>query len=484
MLGNKMYDVIIIGGGVVSSFVARNLAKYKLKTLVLEKGNDVGSGTTMANSALIHSGYDPLPNTNKAKFNVLGNKMIEQICLELDVPLGKIGSLTISFNEEEKEILEQLKRRSEINGVETRIIERAEIIEMEPNINKDVLRALYAPTCYICDPFNLCAHAFENALDNGVILKLNEEVIDIIKEDEYFVIKTIKETYKSKVVINCAGLYSDKIARMIEDIDWEITPKKGQYYVLDKMIKPLVKHTIFPLPSKNGKGMLITPTTGGNYLLGPSSEVTNIDDLNTDKEMLNIIKTNVLKMVPSINFNDQIRVFSGLRATSSLHDFIIEPSKKYKTFINIGGIDSPGLASACAIGEYVVEQLVKDVLPLSKNENYNPYIKKYIKVIALPVYERNALIKQNPKYGNIVCNCEKISEGEIRDLFKRSLKPTSIKSVKKRCKAGFGKCQGGFCQSKIIDIISDELNIKKTDVLYDEIGSNVLTKRLKEGKDD
>lgn len=479
-----MKDVIVIGAGVIGAFIARNLSRYNLDVLIIDKENDVGNETSNANSAIIHSGYDPKPNTNKAKFNVLGNKMIEQICNELDVHLGKIGSLTLAFNEEEEKELQNLKIRADINGVNAYIIDKEEILKMENNINDNVRKALYAPNTYIVDTFNLCAHAIENALDNGVNLVLNEEVISIKEMNNYFIIKTNKNIYESKIVINAAGLGSEKIARMIEDVSWHIIPRKGQYYVLDHFSPTFLNHILFPMPSKVGKGVLLTPTTSMNYLIGPSNEICDIDDNSTDDLALEDIKQKASRMVKNIPFNETVRVFAGIRATNSTGDFIIEHSKCNENFINVAGIDSPGLASSTAIGEYVVKEMVAKLIILKEKDNYNPYIRKYIEMRALNNEMKNEMIKRDEDFGEIICLCEKITLGEIKDLFTRSLKPTSVKAIKKRCRAGFGKCQSGFCQSKILKIISSSLSIPLNEVNYDKENSSILLKRLKEEKND
>ena len=311
----QIHDVLIIGAGVTGTMIARELSKYKLDTVIIDKSNDAGNLTSSANSAIIHSGYDPEPGTNKAKFNVLGNKMYPQIVKDLDVEYIPCGSLTIALEEEQLEILKDLKERSKINGVEVELLNKEEVLKLEPNINPEVKGALYAPTAGVIDPFNLVVHAMENAIDNGVAFLRNHEVKDIKKENDYFVVKTNKEDLYARVVINAAGVKADKIASMIEDIDWAITPRKGEYYLLDHYKEGLVNRTIFPLPSKKGKGILVSITSSGNYIVGPSSEFADPDDVSTDAPTLANIKASASLMVPSIPFKETIRVFSGLRAT-------------------------------------------------------------------------------------------------------------------------------------------------------------------------
>lgn len=480
-----MFDVIVIGAGIIGSMIARNLAKYRLNVLVLEKENDVGNVTTMANSAIVHSGYDPEPNSLKAKMNVVGNKMFDQICKDLDVNFGLVGSLTIALYNEQIETLNQLAKRAEKNGVEVKILTAEEVKKLEPNINPSVKAALFAPTCGIVDPFNLCVHAMENACDNGILLHLGEEVIDINDLKSYFLIKTNKSIYETKIVINAAGLHSKEITEMIEPVNWSITPRKGEYYVLDHYAPGLVNHVIFPLPSVKGKGILVTMTTSGNYLVGPSSEqVEDDDDFSCDALTLSNVKKSAVEMVPTIPFNQVIRVFAGLRATCTRHDFIIEHAKTNANFIILGGIESPGLASSPAIADYVVEKMVRNLIDLNINPNFNPKVRPYVRLKAMNENQRNELIKQNHDYGYIVCNCEKISLGEIKDVLNRSVPPHTVKGVKKRVRAGFGKCQGGFCQPNVVKLLSEHFNIKQTDVLYDKENSNILKQKLKEKEND
>ena len=475
-----MEDIIIIGGGAIGAFIARNLSQYECNVLVLEKENDVGDATSMANSAIVHSGYDPVPGTKKAKFNVLGNAMFPRICKELDVEFEQNGSLTLAFEPKQLEMLEELKTRGEANGVPVEILSKEQVLAYEPNVNPEVLAALRCPSAGIVNPFTLVAHAFENAIDNGVKLHLGEEVVAICRKEGHFEVQTNKGTYQSKLVINAAGVASAHIASMIEEIPWSVHPRKGEYYVLDHFAYGFVNHVLFPLPSEKGKGVLVTHTTSGNFLVGPSSEwVDDEDDTSTDSLTLSNVKAAASQMVKNIPFREQIRVFAGLRATPSTHDFIIEPSKTYDTFINVAGIESPGLVSSPAIGEYVVESLVKAVLPLRKKENYNPCVKPYVDISMLPEEEKEKFVALNPHYGEMICNCEKVSLGEIEDIFSRSLPTLTIKAIKKRTRAGFGRCQGGFCQPKVLFLLAKHLGVSPLEVLYDREGSNILDKEAK-----
>lgn len=330
-----MYDILIIGAGVTGCFIARELARYKLKVVVLEKNNDVGNETTSANSAIVHSGYDPVPNTLKAKLNVEGNAMYDRVCEELDVSFKRIGSITVALDEKQIETLKDLQIRAKENGVETTLLNREELLKLEPMLSSQVVGGLLAPTAGIIDPFNLCVHLMENAIDNGVELVLDEEVTSIKKENDIFI---INDKYQAKVVINATGVNGDLVNELINDKTFDIMPRKGQYYVLDHFKRPFVSHTLFMVPSEKGKGVLISPTTSGNYLVGPSANLVARDEKSTDKGTLNSVKEQANNVIENIPYYETIRTFAGLRATPSTHDFIIEESET-ENFINVVGID-------------------------------------------------------------------------------------------------------------------------------------------------
>ena len=479
----ERFDVLVIGAGVTGAMIARNLSKYDIKVALLDKENDVGNLTSNANSAIVHSGYDPVPGTNKAKFNVAGNAMFDKICEELDVNFYRVGSLTVALYDEQLKVLKELEQRSKENNVPVEILSADEVKKMEPNINPEVKGALFAPTAGIVDVFNFVVHAVENAVDNGVQLFLNQEVKSIQKDGEYYIVKTQKGEFVSKVVINAAGCFADKIAEMVEPIDWKITPRKGEYFVLDHYKAGLVNHVIFPLPSEKGKGILVTMTTSGNYLVGPSSElIDHVDDYTTDPPTLKDVRRQASEMVPNIPFNQVIRVFAGNRPTCTRHDFVIEYSKKDKNFINVGGIESPGFVSSPAIGEYVVERLVKPILSLKEKANYNPYVRKYHRLYNAMVENDYKFINEHENYSEIICNCEKVTLGEILDVLSRSVPPHSVKALKRRTRAGFGKCQGGFCQPRVVLILAKYYGVSPLEISYDGEFSPILLKKIKEAR--
>ena len=480
-----MKDIIIIGAGVTGSLIARELSKYQLDILVLEKESDVGNVTSSANSAIIHSGYDPKPGTLKAKLNVIGASLYPALCEELDVSYSMCGTLTVIDDESQWPVYKELLERSKINGVEMIALSKEELKRLEPNISDKALGALYAKKAGIVNPFELVVNAMENAVDNGVQLHLNEKVEDIQVKDGIFIVKTNKGEYESKCVINAAGLYSDKIAAMVDDISWHIIPRKGEYILLDHRAPNLVSRPIFPLPSEKGKGILVAPTTSGNYYLGPSSEVSDDkDDYSTDTLTLNYIKNNALRLVPSIPIGETIRVFSGVRATPTTHDFIIESSPRYINFINVAGIESPGLASSPAIAHYVIDNLVSKIFDLKVKDNYAPTVRKHVKVKLLSMESRNKLIQDNPDYGKMVCLCEQISLGELKDALNRSVPPHTIKAMKRRTRAGFGRCQGGYCSTTVMKLIAEEFGLRLEEVNYDNEGSSLVIENAKKVKND
>ena len=468
-----MYDVIIIGAGVIGASIARELSKYKLDIIVLEKENDVCEGTTSANSAIIHSGYDPEPNSKKAYYNVLGNKMYTQICEDLDVSFRRNGSITIAIDEEEVNILDELYERSKLNNVETKLLNQDELFKIEPNITKKALKGLYAPTAGIINPFELNVALMENAMDNGVKLSLNDEVHNIVSNDDGYDVYTNKNLYHAKYVINASGVYTDLINDKVNNHYFEIKARKGEYFVLDHFDDNFIKHTLFNVPSSKGKGVIVAPTTSHNYIVGPSSEfVESKDDVSTDFFTLSEVKKAATNLVDSIDYSKQIRQFAGLRAVSSTKDFIIDSPKK--GFINVAGIQSPGLTAAPAIAVDVAKYIEDKEF----NDKFNPKRRPMLRMKNLTDEQKDEMIKSNPSYGTIVCRCEKISEGEIIDVIHRNCGAKTIKGVKKRVRPGFGKCQGGFCEALVLKILSRELGSNVLDIEYGKKGSNVLLEPL------
>ena len=461
-----MFDVVIIGAGVTGAFVARNLAKYDLKLCILEKESDVAMGATRANSAIVHAGFDAKVGSLKAKFNVLGSEMMEGVCAELGVKYNRCGSLVVGFSDEDKATLADLLERGKANGVrDLRILDRDELREKEKNIGKSAVAALYAPTGAIVCPYELCMAALGNAMDNGTSLKCDFAVSRIEKtENGYKVYSESGDAVEARVVINCAGVYSDKIARMVGDDSFSIIPRRGEYMLLDKTCGAHVSHTIFRCPTKMGKGILVTPTVDGNLLLGPTAEdIDDKDDTSTTAEGLASVRALAAEQVEAVAFGKVITSFTGLRSTSDKGDFIINSPRE--GFVNAAGIESPGLTSAPAIGEYVSE-LVKGlgILEFNEKADFQPKRRPAHWFSALSIEEKNEVIREHPEFAHIICRCELVTEGEILDAIRTNPKPNSVDGVKRRTRATMGRCQGGFCSPYIVELLANEMGCDYGDV--------------------
>ncbi|WP_423364285.1 NAD(P)/FAD-dependent oxidoreductase [Mycoplasma sp. P36-A1] len=473
-----MYDYIIIGAGVVGSFIAKELSQYDVKTLVLDKENDIANGTSMANSAIIHSGYDPEPNTLMAKLNVVGNQMYPELCKYYDVDFSPIGSITIAFDDAGVEKIKELAERAVINKVETRILSSEEILEKEPHVKKDAKLGLFAPTAGIVYPWQMCLALMDHAISNGVELRLNQEVIKIEKIEQGFLITTKDNQYQTKNIINCAGVYGAKIQGMLEKPQYDIRPRKGEYYVLTRGNFEYVNHVIFPLPTERGKGVLAVPISEREILVGPTSDyVDSFDDLSTTAEKLAYLKEEILHTMNDMPVDRIMRSFAGLRATSEKHDFDISASKENKGLYNVIGIESPGLASSPAIAKYVSKIAQFEKLP--KKTDFKEY-QATTRIRNLKMPERIEKIPENNLYGNIVCRCENISEQEIVEAIHGNVGSISVKGIKKRVRPGSGQCQGGFCEGHIVKIIAREKGIDEMDVKYDNDKSPILVSLSKE----
>lgn len=479
-----MYDVIIIGGGVVGCSIARELSKYDIKVALIEKEDDVASGgASKANSAILHAGYDPLPGTLKAKLNVKGNEMFDELCKDLDVPMKRVGSLVAAFSKDEVESLYKLYDRGLKNGVKKMSIISGDMVkEIEPNINDTIVAALYAKTAGIICPYGFVIALAENAAQNGVEFIFNQEVISIKKEEDGFIVKTQSNEYFSKYVVNAAGLYSDVINDMVGGKHFTVHPRKGEYLILDKEEGYIANTVIFQVPTKMGKGILVSPTVDGNLLIGPTAEdIEDKEFRGTTAEGLEKAILGAKKSVAKFNERKTITQFTGVRSVPDVEgeDFIIGESD-VKGFINVAGIESPGFTSSPAIAEMVVQILKDSGLKMAEKDNFNPKRKPVIRFNELTDEERNELIKKDPSYGRVICRCETVTEGEIIDAIRRPVGAKSIDGVKRRVRAGMGRCQGGFCSPRVLEILSRELNIDPLDVTKFGGKSNILTAKAKE----
>lgn len=470
-----MYDITIIGAGVIGTFIARELSKYDLKVLVLEKENDISDGTTKANSAIVHGGYDAKPGTLKAKFNVEGNQMMEDVCRELDVPYKRTGSLVIALSEDEMPTIKEIYERGLENNVPNmRIIDSKELKEIEPNINPEAKGALLSETAGIVGPWELVIALMENAMENGVELSLNSEVVDIEKRENGYKIYTNKEEIDTRYVVNAAGVYADKIHNMISEPEFEINPRRGQYFLLDKDAGDTVSRVVFQCPTPYGKGVVVLPTVHGNLLVGPDSQsIDDRDNLETSDDRMEYVRNTAKKTSDKIPFNKVITSFAGLRASPNTHDFIIKEVEDAKGFIDVAGIESPGLSASPAIGKYVANLLKEIDGNFKEKEDFNPKRKPMINFMELSDEEKREMIEKDPRYGRIICRCENITEGEIVDAIHRKAGGRTVDGVKRRIRAGMGRCQGGFCQPRVLEILARELDKDITEVVKDGPNTNI-----------
>lgn len=470
-----MYDVIIIGAGVSGAAAARELSRYNAKICVIEKEEDVCCGTSKANSAIVHAGYDAKEGSLMAKLNVRGNAMMEQLSKELDFPFQRIGSLVVCRDEADMPNLKALYDRGVANGVPgLRILSREEVHEMEPNLEDDICAALYAPSAGIVCPFNLNIALAENANVNGVEFKFDTEVTDLKKSGDLWEVHTNQGVFETKYVVNAAGVYADKFHNMVSEKKIHITPRRGDYCLLDKSAGSHVSHTIFALPGKYGKGILISPTVHGNLLLGPTAiDIEDKEGTNTTREGLDQVIAGANLNVKNIPMRQVITSFAGLRAHEDGHEFIIEEVEDAKGFIDCAGIESPGLTSSPAIGEMVAD-LLKEKMHLEEKKDFIATRKGVLNPNILSKEERAALIKEKPEYGNIICRCEMITEGEIIDAIRRPLGAKSLDGVKRRTRAGMGRCQAGFCSPRTMEILARERGVSQSEITKSGGNSKII----------
>ncbi len=475
------FDAVIIGAGVIGGMVARELSKYQLSVCLLEKENDVAMGATKANSGIIHGGYDPEPGTLKAKLNTQGVPLLYQAAKELNVHHKNNGSMVCAFGTEAEEAtLEELYRRSFQNSIDcVKLISGDEARELEPNLSPSVSKVLHIPNAGIICPYDLTIAAVGNAMDNGVTLLRNFDVNYIQKETDFIVTSAEGETVSCTYLINCAGCGSDKIAHLAGDGFFEIIPRAGEYMLLDKVEGSRITHTVFQVPTAEGKGILVTPTADGNLLTGPTAGVVAAgDSTQTTSNGLAAVSALSLKSVPGINFRQVITSFTGVRSSEKNGDFIIQASTQVQNLIHVAAIDSPGLTSCVAIAKMVVDILQEQGLGLLEKTDWNGTRENTRAFSELSDEEKDAYIKLHPDYGKIVCRCETVSEGEMRDAIRRNPPAYDLDGVKRRTRGGMGRCQGGFCSPYVMKLIAQEQNMKMEDVTKFGRGSKPLTGKL------
>jgi len=476
----ESYDIAVIGAGVVGSAIARELSAYQLKILLLEKECDVALGTSGRNSGVSHAGFYVPTGTLKAELNIKGHEMMPALCRELGVPHHEVGKIVVAKDEDEREYLYELKETGEKNGSKSlRIIGKDEIKELEPNIRG--IEALHSPKTAILDPFILNIALAENAQKNGVVIRLNTEVSDI-ESNGGFKIKTNRGVFAAGIVVNSAGLHSDKVAAMAGIEGYEIYPCRGEYHLLDKSKRGLINGAVYPVPPKElgGLGIHLTPTTDGNIMLGPSAEyIEDADNTANTSEVMDKLFMESFEFLPRISRKDIIRSFSGVRpkliaaGSKAPADFVVEESRKVPGFINLIGIESPGLTAAPAIAKKVAG-IVKEIRELKPNPVFDPIRRPQLRFGELSDREKSDLIKKNPNYGMVVCRCQTITKQEVIDAINNPLCATSIYGISKRCKATHGRCQGGFCTPKIVEILEQLCAASPNDINLKGAGSELF----------
>ena len=479
-----MKDVVIIGAGVTGSAIARELSAYDLDILVIEKESDVCEGTSKANSGVVHSGYDAEPGSMKARFNVEGNRLIHELSKALDFPFKENGSLVLSLEEEGRSKIEELYERGMANGVPgLKILEKDELTEIEPNVSENAVCALFAPTGGIVCPFNMNIAFAENAADNGASFVFDTQVKTITKKasddgSAFYHIETSNGDYDTRCVVNAAGVYADVMHNMVSGEKIHITPRKGQYCLMDKNAGGYVTHTLFQLPTKMGKGILVTPTVHGNLMAGPTADDTDAEDTSTTAEGLETVLSRgalSVKALPRM----PITSFAGLRAHEDGGDFIVGEIKDAPGFFDAAGIESPGLTAAPAIGKYLAD-MIAEKLGVKKKDTFVG-TRKGIPCMALASdEERKKLIAEDPSYARVVCRCELVTEGEIRNAITRTLGARTVDGVKRRTRAGMGRCQAGFCLARTVPILSELLGISEEEITKSGKGSYYIDGNIKD----
>lgn len=468
-----MRDIIVIGAGVVGCSIARELSKYNLDVLVVEKNSDVSEGISKGNSGIVHAGYNEKIGTLKAKLNIEGNKIFDDLSRDLQFPFKRNGAFILAFSDEEMKTLESLKENGEKLGVEgLEILTREEALNIEPNLNKEIVGVLNVKTSGIVSPYEMTIALAENAAENGVEFKLNSKVTNIEKISEgYKVTLNNKELVSGKLIINASGLEGTFLNNLVSMSKREINPVKGEYCLFDKVAGAMINKTLFQVPSKLSKGVLVTPTAEGNLLVGPNAVEGKI--LETSREGIDEILDKSKKSLEELPVARILNTFSGIRPKTKGGDFIIEEVEDAKNFINVIGIDSPGLTAAPAIGVYVVN-MIKERLDLVEKKNFKKTREKIVRFAELSLEEKNRLIKEKPAYGHMVCKCEFVTEGEIVEAIHRPIKALTVDAIKRRTRASMGGCQGIGCTLPISKIISRELGIDISDINKNSEGSPVI----------
>lgn len=470
------YDVLIAGAGCVGSAVAWALAKYDLRVALLERENDVGVGATRANSAIVHAGFDPVPGTLMAKLNVEGSRMMEDVCRRLSVPYRRNGAMVLALSEEDCPRVRALYERGLQNGVQPlSLLSGEEARAMEPALSPDVRMALYAPDSAILSPWELAVGFADNAVENGVEWFPRHAVERVEPCEGGWRIEAGGETFETRYLVNAAGVGSAEISRLAGGLSYTVKPNKGVYYVFDKAAGSTVKRTIFQVPGPAGKGVLVSPTVHGNLIAGPNAVDCEPDDCSADSESMEYVRRVAARSVPELNYRLAIRNFAGVRPNAELDDFYIAIDRP--GFVNLANIKSPGLTASPAIGAYVAELLRKDGLAMRERDGYVAE-RKRTAFRFLSAEQKAELVQRDPRYGRIICRCETITEGEIAEALRSPTCPPTLDAVKRRCNAGLGRCQGGFCGPRVAELICREKGVDMLQLQKDLDGSFILTEKL------
>ncbi len=475
----KKWGVAVVGGGVVGCATARELSRYDIETVVLESEAEIAMGASEANSGLVHAGYDPIPGTNKARFNVLGARMYPELCRELSVPFVNNGALVVAYNEEERRTLDELLERGHENGVEElSIVEGAQLRALEPSLSTEVVAALYVPTSGIVCPYGITFALADHAALNGVTFLREHKVLGIEKQEDGFVITTNAGVIRARAVVNAAGLYSDVINNMVSEDKLTIKPKRGEYWLVDRAYEREFKQTIFRTPTALGKGILVTPTVDGTLLIGPTAEETSgKSDVSTTAAGLDTVFEQASLIWPRLKRSMLIASFAGNRAKGDRGDFVVGEAKDVPMFYNAAAIESPGLTSAPAIGKYLAE-CIAEKLSARKKDNFVPFVPPVKPFVRMTDEQRRQAVAENPDYAAMVCRCETVTEAEIRDCIRRPVGARTVDGVKHRTRVGMGRCQGGFCTPRVVDILCEELGIEPDEVTKSGKGSELLVGRI------
>lgn len=481
---NNLYqtDVLIIGAGAVGCAIARELTKYQLRVLVVEKNEDVGGDASKSNSAIIHTGYDASPGTLESQLVVAANPMYDKLTAQLDVPFRRIGAILPAVTQEQFEKLPALKEKAFRNRVyDVEYLSRDALLEMEPNLNPEVKGGLYIPRESIIDPFLWVVALAENAQDNGASFLLNTQVTGILQEDGRVTgARTTAGDIQAQYIVNAAGLWCDEVAAMVGKADYTVNPRKGQFYILDKNTSCRVEHIVLPIPTKLTKGKLVCPTIHGNILVGPTAEdLTDKEDKSTTAEGLASIAADARGLVPNINLQDTITQYCGLRPNRNPEGLHVDTYEDVKNYVNLSGVRSTGLTASASLGKYVAQTLIEMGMPARFNPDFNPIRTGIRRFPDLSREEQDQLVRENPLYGRVICRCETVTEGEIVQAIHRPIPARSMDAIKRRLRAGTGRCQGGFCGPKLVDILSRELGISPQEVRKNQTGSYMVAGRTR-----